>query len=67
MDINNRNVDMDVMSETASEIVDYIVAHHTDWSLNELEVKQPNGDINYSERVQNVFNNVLDILDDKLN
>lgn len=63
----SRIVEMDVMCDIASAIVEYIVTYHTDIPLAELEVEQENGDILYSDRVQDIFNNVLDIVDSNLN
>lgn len=60
-------VEMDVLCETASALVAYLVERYTDWPLAELEVVADNGDIGYSDRVQTLFGNVLDILDDQIN
>lgn len=53
----------DILCEQASNVVDYIVRCHTDIPVEELEVVQENGDVMYSDRVQDIFNNVLDLID----
>lgn len=63
----SRLVEMDMMCELASDIVEYIVTYHTDIPLAELEVTEENGDLRYSDRVQDIFNEVLDIVDEDLN
>ena len=60
-------VSMDVMCELSSELTAYIVKSFTTIPLEELEVIAPNGDLIYSDRVQTIFNNVLDTVDDSLN
>ena len=54
---------MDELCEQASAVVDYIVRYHTDIPVEELEVVAENGDVMYSDRVQDIFNNVLDLID----
>jgi len=63
----SRLVEMDTVCELSSNIVEYIVRNFTQIPLNELEVEQDNGDIMYSDRVQDIFNNVLDTVDSTLN
>lgn len=53
----------DILCEQASNVVDYIVRCRTDIPVEELEVVQENGDVMYSDRVQDIFNNVLDLID----
>lgn len=53
----------DILCEQASNVVDYIVRYHTDIPVEELEVVADNGDVMYSDRVQDIFNNVLDLID----
>jgi hypothetical protein len=60
-------VGMDVICDLSSELVDYIVRNFTNYPLSELEETQENGDLRYSDRVQDIFNYVLDIVDDELN
>lgn len=53
----------DVLCEQASIVTEYIVKTYTDYPLDELEKVAPNGDLGYSDRVQDIFNNVLDLID----
>ena len=64
------NVGMDVVSDLASELVDYIWYSH----VHKGELTPPdhsftaeNGDITYVDEAQDIFNTVLDIVDDELN
>lgn len=59
-------VPMDMISDATSEIVEYIVRHHTNYPLEELEVVDGD-EIRYSDRVQDIYNNVLDIIDNEIN
>ena len=54
---------MDVLCEQASAVVEYIVLNYTDIPAEELAITDDNGDILYSDRVQDIFNNVLDLID----
>ena len=53
----------DILCEQASNVVEYIVKYHTDIPLEELYLTDNNGDTVYSDRVQDIFNNVLDLID----
>ena len=57
--------DMDYVSELSSKLVEYIVRNFTDYPLGELEVEQESGDFRYSDRVQDIFNTVYEIVDDE--
>lgn len=61
-------VDMDVMSELASEIVER-QWHKENWNISGVDhsFTDENGDTRYIEEVQDEFNSVLDIIDDILN
>lgn len=51
------------LADRADLITEYIVLHHSDIPMGELREEQSNGDVRYSERVQDIFNNVLSILE----
>lgn len=55
---------MDIMCEQASAVVEYIVKVHTDIPIDELALVSDSGDIVYSDRVQDIFNNVLDLIEE---
>jgi hypothetical protein len=59
-------MEMDQKCDLASSITAYIVQYHTDYPLTELEETQDNGDIRYSDRVQDIFNEVLDLIDEEV-
>lgn len=51
------------LEDRAEAITEYIVLHHSDIPVEELHEEQSNSDVRYSERVQDIFNNVLSILE----
>jgi len=61
-----REVGMDVKCELSSNIVEYIVLNFTDYPAEELSIEDEDGEVSYSDRVQNIFNKVLDIVDNSL-
>lgn len=62
--MTDRHVEMDVMCELASEITAYVIEGFTNAPL---DFQDENGDIRYHELAQDVFNNVLDMIDSNLN
>ena len=62
----HETVDMETLSELASEIVERQFYKDNGFNTNHSYTAN-NGDIHYIEAVQDEFNNVLDILDDILN
>ena len=53
----------DILCEQASAVVEYIVRNYTQIPLTELEETDANGDVRYSDRVQEIFNDVFDAID----
>jgi len=60
----NKKVGMDIVCELSSVITSYIVNNFTDIVLEE---QLKNGDIVYSDKAQDIFNNILDKVDGILN
>lgn len=66
--MDNRVVEMDVMCELASEITDYIwfsSLRHAD--NDEPDFEDENGDTIYKDEAQDIFNIVLDKIDETIN
>lgn len=62
--MKTRTVEMDVMAELAETLTEYIVGNYTNAPLWKTE---PNGDVIYHDEAQDIFNHVLDVIDDEVN
>lgn len=65
--MSKRQVSMDIMCELASDITEYIWYQNKPDRLEHHSYEAPNGDIMYTDEAQDIFNQVLDIIDDNLN
>ena len=61
-----KTVEMDELCEIASNLLEYIWYGVLGETINHT-VMAPNGDYNYRDESQDIFNTVLDILDNQLN
>lgn len=62
-----KRLEMDEVCELSSQLVEYIVKHHTNYKMSELSEIQDNSDEMYSDRVQDIFNDVSDLIDNYFN
>lgn len=64
---SSKRFEMDEVCELASDITAYIWSAVMDRPQMKLEVTEENGDIRYCEEAQDIFLEILDIVDNSLN